>query len=166
MRVRHQGAADLEVGGRPPTVPCIGSIGRSTQYALSRAVKRAVRAVRSSCHIHTSSGSGGCRVAVRWVEVSAPNSGTVVEAAQSRLGSIEMKWTARVSPGSAPSTKNGPVCGLRNGKSQTTETRSSRLRTLPAKQSSVHSSSTAPGRTVRTGGAPPKVQANSVGSGR
>ena len=133
---------------------------------LSRAVKRAVRAARSRCQIQTTSGSGGCRVAVRWVEVSAPNSGTVVEAAQSRLGSMEMKWTARVSPGSAPSTQNGPVCGLRKGKSQTTETRSSVLRTLPAKQSSVHSSSTEPGWTRRTGAAPPKVQANSEGTGR
>ena len=39
-----------------------------------------------------------------WVPVSAPNSGMVVEAAQSRDGSIDTKWTARVSPGSAPST--------------------------------------------------------------
>ncbi len=38
------------------------------------------------------------------VDVSAPNSGTVVEAAQSRAGSIETKCTATVSPGSAPST--------------------------------------------------------------
>jgi hypothetical protein len=41
---------------------------------------------------------------VAWVPVSAPNSGTVVEAAQSLDGSIETKWIARVSPGSAPST--------------------------------------------------------------
>jgi hypothetical protein len=43
-------------------------------------------------------------MAVVWVALSAPNSGTVVEAAQSRDGSIETKWTASVSPGSAPST--------------------------------------------------------------
>ena len=36
--------------------------------------------------------------------VSAPNSGTVQEAAQSREGSIDTKWMASVSPGSAPST--------------------------------------------------------------
>jgi hypothetical protein len=36
-----------------------------------------------------------------------------VETAQSRAGSIATKCTARVSPGSAPSTWNGPVTGLR-----------------------------------------------------
>jgi hypothetical protein len=41
---------------------------------------------------------------VTWVEVRAPNSGIVEDAAQSRDGSMETKWTARVSPGSAPST--------------------------------------------------------------
>ena len=49
------------------------------------------------------------------VPVSAPNSGTVVETAQSRAGWTSMRWIASVSPGSAPSTKNGPVCGLMNG---------------------------------------------------
>ncbi len=56
---------------------------------------------------------------VRAVVVSAPKSGTVHEAAQSRDGSIETKWIASVSPGSAPSTKNGPVCGLTKGNSIT-----------------------------------------------
>lgn len=71
------------------------------------------------------------------VEVRAPKSGTVVDAAQSRAGSIETKWTATVSPGSAPSTWKGPVCGLRNGNSHTSETKSFSERTRPAKQSSV-----------------------------
>jgi hypothetical protein len=44
--------------------------------------------------------------------VREPNSGTVVDAAQSRLGSIEMKWTASVSPGCAPSMWKGPSTGL------------------------------------------------------
>jgi outer membrane protein W len=68
-----------------------------------RAVNRQVRAAASSCHSHTVSGSGSFSVAVRWVPVSAPNSGTVVDAAQSRAGSIDTKCTATVSPGSAPS---------------------------------------------------------------
>ena len=59
---------------------------------------------RSTSQIHTTSGSGGCRSAVAWVAVSAPNSGTVEEAAQSREGSMDTKWIATVSPGSAPST--------------------------------------------------------------
>ncbi len=92
------------LAGATPTVPCIGSSGSSTLASLSRATKRHVRAARSSSQIQTTSGSAGCRVAVVCVEVSAPNSGTVVEAAQSRAGSMSTKCTARVSPGSAPST--------------------------------------------------------------
>jgi len=105
-------------------------------------------------------------VAVACVDVSAPNSGTVHEAAQSREGSIDTKWIASVSPGSAPSTKNGPVCGFTKGNSTTFVTRSCGPRTLPPKASSVQSSMTSPGLTRRTGGTPPKVQANSEGSGR
>jgi len=37
------------------------------------------------------------------VPVSAPNNGTVVDAAQDRAGSIDTKCTATVSPGEAPS---------------------------------------------------------------
>jgi hypothetical protein len=103
---------------------------------------------------------------VVWVVVSAPNSGMVVDAAQSRDGSIETKWTASVSPGSAPSMWKGPVSGFTNGTSMTCETRSSTPRTLPAKASSLQSSSTVPGLTRRTGATPPKVHASSCGSGR
>ncbi len=92
------------LAGATPTVPCIGSIGRSTVTSLSAASKRHNRRSRSSCQIQTRSSSGGCRVAVVWVEVSAPNSGTVDDAPQSRAGSIETKCTAMVSPTSAPST--------------------------------------------------------------
>jgi hypothetical protein len=66
-------------------------------------VHRQVRAAASSCHIHTTSGSGSCSSAVRCVPVSAPNNGTVVDAATERAGSIDTKCTATVSPGSAPS---------------------------------------------------------------
>src|SRR2546430_871287 len=152
--------------GATPTVPCMGSIGRSTVKSPKRASNRHSRAARSSCQIHTTSGSGSCRVAVRCVEVSAPNRGTVVDAAQSRAGSIDTKCTATVSPGSAPSTWNGPVCGFTNGNSTTSETRSPVPRTRPAKQSSVNSSSTVPGAIRATGGAPPKVHTNSPAAGR
>lgn len=83
----------------------------------------------------------------------------MVEAAQSAAGSIDTKCTATVSPGSAPSTWKGPVCGLRNGNSHTSDTRSFSDRTRPAKQSSVNRSRTVPGAMRATGGAPPNVQA-------
>ena len=152
--------------GATPTVPCMGSIGRSTVKSPNRASNRHSRAARSSCHIHTTSGSGSCSVAVRWVEVRAPNSGTVVDAAQSRAGSMDTKCTARVSPGTAPSTWNGPVCGFTNGNSTTSETRSPVPRTRPAKQSSVNSSSTVPGAMRATGAVPPNVHTYSPAVGR
>jgi hypothetical protein len=67
-------------------------------------VNRQVRAAASSSQSHTTSGSGSFSRAVRCVPVSAPNSGTVVEAAHDRAGSIDTKCTATVSPGAAPST--------------------------------------------------------------
>jgi hypothetical protein len=152
--------------GATPTVPCIGSSGSSTARSPRRAWKVTVRRARSTSYIQTISGSGSVSSAVAWVPVSEPNSGMVDEAAQSLDGSIDTKWMARVSPGSAPSTWNGPVWGLTKGNSTTRETRSSGPRTLPPKASSVHSSRMLPGRTRRTGGTPPKVQANSAGSGR
>ena len=104
---------------------------------------------------------------VVWVAVSAPNSGTVVEAAQSRAGSIETKCTARVSPGCGTFDVEGT--GLRIEERELahlTDTRSFSLRTLPAKQSSVNTSRTVPGRdTWRRAARPPKVQAYCSGVG-
>ena len=151
--------------GATPTVPCIGSSGRSAECDPSLDRNVTVRRLTSTSYIQTSSGKGSWSPAVARVVVSEPNSGIVVEAAQSLDGSMETKWTARVSPGSAPSMKNGPVCGFTNGNSITRETRSSGPRTFPPKASSVQTSSTVPGRIRRTGGTPPKVQANSLGSG-
>ena len=91
-------------------------------------------------------------MAVWCVDVSAPNSGTVHEEAQSREGSIETKWMASVSPGSAPSTKNGPVCGLMNWYVMVRLGRSSLDRIRPPKASSVNRSRTSPGRMRMTGG--------------
>jgi hypothetical protein len=53
--------------------------------------------------------------------------------------------------GFRPSTKNGPVCGFRNGNVIFSDARSSTVLTSPVKQSSVQSSSTSPGFTVITG---------------
>ena len=72
-----------------------------------------MRRSRSTSYSQTRSSSGGCSIAVVWVAVSAPKWGNVDDTAQSRAGSMETKWTASVSPGSAPSTWNGPVTGLR-----------------------------------------------------
>ena len=76
--------------------------GRAERQAR-RALNRQVREALSSCHSQTTSGSGSCSSAVRCVPVSAPNSGTVVEAATGLAGSIDTKCTATVSPASAPS---------------------------------------------------------------
>jgi hypothetical protein len=93
-----------KAAGATPTVPCIGSRGSSTARSVRRAWKLTVRRARSTSYIHTTSSSGSWSRAVAWVPVRAPNSGMVVEAAQSRDGSMDTKWMARVSPGSAPST--------------------------------------------------------------
>ena len=66
------------------------------------------------------SSSGGCSIAVVCVPVSAPKCGNVAETAQSRAGAIVDEVHARgCRPGSAPSTWNGPVTGLRYGNSHT-----------------------------------------------
>jgi hypothetical protein len=90
--------------GATPTVPCIGSSGSSTVSSPRRARKVTVRRARSTSYIHTTSASGSWSRAVACVPVRDPNSGMVLEAAQSRDGSMDTKWMARVSPGSAPST--------------------------------------------------------------
>src|SRR6266851_5189921 len=79
------------LAGATPTVPCIGFIGSSAVKSLSLAVNWQLPFARSSSQIQTTSGSGSCRVAVRWVDVSAPNNGTVVDAAHARLGALDME---------------------------------------------------------------------------
>ncbi len=74
------------------------------------------------------------------------------------------KCTARVSPGRAPSTNHGPVCGLSWRGSHTWLGRSSAERTRPAKQSMVQVCSTVPGRTWVTGAAPPNAKVSVAGS--
>ena len=74
--------------------------------------------------------------------------------------------SASVSPGSAPSTKNGPVCGLTSVMSNTSDGRSVGRRSRPENASSVHSRSTVPGAIRCVGAAPPKVHAYWLGSGR
>ena len=77
--------------------------------------------------------------------VSAPKNGIVEDAAQSRAGVRSTMCRARVSPGSAPSTKNGPVCGFTSVMSSTCDGLSVVRCSRPEKASSVHSFSTVPG---------------------
>jgi len=106
---------------------------------------------------HTRSSSGGCNVAVACVPVSAPKCGNVEDQPTSRAGVIDTRCRARVSPGSAPATWNGPLTGFRNGYRQTWLGRSAMPRTPPPKQSSVITRITWPGLTSITGLTPPKV---------
>ena len=64
---------------------------------------------------------------------------------------------ASVSPGSAPSTKNGPVCGLSWPGGITFDGRSAAVFTAPSKQSSVHVTMRVPGLMRCFGAAPPNV---------
>src|ERR1700722_12616114 len=151
--------------GATPTVPCMGDIGRSAVKSDFFAVNRHSPLSRSSCQIHMSSSRGSRSRAVGGVPVRAPDSGTAVDAAQSRAGVMETKCTATVSPGSAPSIQKGPVCGLSPVMFRLL-TRSLADWTAPAKQSSVYRSSAHGVRSRMTGAAPPKVQAYSPAPGR
>src|SRR4051795_4525069 len=120
----------------------------------------------STAYTHVRSGSAGWRLAVYLVPVSDPNSGTVVETAQARAGRTSMRWIASVSPGSAPSTWNGPVWGLMNGYVIVRLGRSVTDRIRPPNASSVNRSRTSPGRMRMIGAQPPNVHAywSSVGT--
>ena len=97
--------------------------------------------------------------------VSAPKNGIVVDAPQSRAGLRSTKCSASVSPGSAPSTWNGPVCGLTSVMSSTSDGRSVGRRSAPENASSVHNRSTVPGAIRCIGATPPKVHAYWLGLG-
>ena len=79
--------------------------------------------------------------------VSPPKKGMAVQdAPKLRAGlQVDTKCSTSVSPGSAPSTKNGPVCGLTNGMVSAALGRSVTCRMLPQNASSVHSRSIVPG---------------------
>jgi hypothetical protein len=59
--------------------------------------------------------------------VSPPKNGMSVEAPHVLAGVRSTRWTASVSPGSAPSIQNGPVCGLRSSVFSAVLATSSRL---------------------------------------
>jgi hypothetical protein len=83
----------------------------------------------------------------------------VVEAPQSWAGVRSATCSASVSPGPAPSTWNGPVCGLTSAMSSTSDGRSVGRRSRPENASSVHSRSRVPGAIRCVGAEPPKVHA-------
>ena len=103
------------------------------------------------------SSSGAFSSAVVGVATREPNSGMFADTPQANRGSMETKCTASVSPGSAPSTWNGPVCGLRYAGSHTWETTSEAERTRPPKQSNVHVDNAEPGAMDATASTPPNV---------
>ncbi len=97
---------------------------------------------------------------------SAPKNGIVDDAPQSRAGVSRARCRASVSPGSAPSTKNGPVCGLTSVMSSTSLARCVVLVSRPENASSVHSFRHVPGAIRCVGATPPNVHAYSWRSGR
>ena len=134
--------------------------------SLNRARNETVRSTVSTSYIHTTSASGSWRPTVVWVEVSAPKSGMVVDAAQSRDGSIDTKCTARVSPGSAPSMWKGPVSGFTNGNSMTRGDQVVDAAHLAGEGVLAPQLQHGAGLHPADGGTPPKVQASSWSSGR
>ena len=140
--------------GATPTVPSIGSIG-SSRSSLAWAWNATVCRSVSTSYIQDLSGNGSCRVAVRSVLVSPPKRGIAQDAPKLRAGLRSTKCSASVSPGSAPATWNGPVCGLTNGMVSAVLGRSVTCRILPQNASSVHSRSTVPGWIFRMGATPP-----------
>ena len=107
--------------------------------------------------MYVRSGSGSCSVGLTGTLVSPPKKGISVEAPQVRAGVRSTRWTTRVSPGSAPSIQNGPVCGLRSSVFSAVVATSAVLVMRPPYASSVHSVSTVGGVIRRTGAAPPNV---------
>ena len=144
----------------------MGSIGSSTRRSLAWAWNATVCRSVSTSHIQDRSGNGSCSVAVWSVLVSPPKRGIAQDAPKLRAGLRSTKCSASVSPGSAPATWNGPVCGLTNGMVSVMLGRSVTCRILPQNASSVHSRSTVPGWIFRMGATPPNVNAYWSRSGR
>src|SRR4051812_6143370 len=145
--------------GATPRQPRNGASGTSQPWRPSDDLARATPPATS--YRQTISGRVGPRTAVRSVPLSAPKPGKDAETAYRRAGVSLAMRTARVSPGSAPSTKNGPVCGLSCPAGTTLEGRVSGPVTVPSKQSSVQLTIRVPGLIRATGGAPPKVYLSS-----
>jgi hypothetical protein len=92
--------------GAVPMVPMKGRHGNRSRLLWVSHPSR-------SSYSQTRSGTESCSVRVNLVEVSPPKNGMNALTAQSRVASISRMCTASVSPGSAPTTRIGPVCGLR-----------------------------------------------------
>src|SRR5262249_43089652 len=99
--------------GAVPMVPKNGRIGTSTLPILLLGMSTvAVLRALSICQMNRRSGAGCVTIAVLYSGASRPKPGIDAPQPQSRLGSTLSRCTTSVSPGSAPSTENGPVCGL------------------------------------------------------
>ena len=135
------------IEGATPRHPRNGARGTSHACLPSPEVVRATPFFASTSYRQTASGGSGPSIAVRSVPFSAPKPGKDAEMAHGRAGSSLRIRIASVSPGSAPSTKNGPVCGLSCPGGTTFEGRSAVVFTAPSKQSSVHATMRVPGLT-------------------
>src|SRR5262249_11723408 len=116
-----------------------------------------VRFFASTSYFQTVSGRSGPSIAVRSVPFSAPNPGNDEEIAHGRAGSSFRMRIASVSPGSAPSMKTGPVCGVSWLGGTTFDGRSAVDFTAPPKQTSLHETIFVPGWMRFAGFAPPNV---------
>ncbi len=168
VRVRHQGTAHLEVGGRDAD-RAVHRVHRQVHRVVAFRAARTGRSrcARSSCHIHTSSGQRILQGAVACV---------LVKRAEQRHGGGRRPVPARLDRDEVHRQRVARLraldverAGLRvevRELAHLARRGRSRPRTRPAKQSSVNSSRIAPGLTRATGAAPPNVQAYCPGPGR
>ena len=131
--------------GATPRQPRNGASGTSHACRPSRDAARATLAADRHRSATSSRGgrrraspSGRCRRARRIRDRTTTR-------AYARAGSTFSRCTATVSPGSAPSTWNGPVCGLSCPAGITWDGRSAAVFTAPSKQSSLHDTMRVPG---------------------
>src|SRR5919201_4272464 len=105
--------------GAVPIVPKKGRIGTSALpiLLLGRSTTATLRE-RSKCQMNSVSLTGGVTIIVLYSGASAPKYGIAPAQPQSRFSAILLIVTFSVSPGSAPSTKNGPVCGFTRDRSR------------------------------------------------
>ena len=155
------------LAGATPTVPCIGSSGSSTSSSpyVARGTSPCGRRVHVVHPDHARAAAPGAP-AVTWVEVSAPNSGIVRgrRPVARRLDRDEVDREGVAGLGALDVERPGQRVHEReldDLRHQVVGCRGPCRRRRPR----VHSSSTVPGWTRRTGATPPNVQASSSAVG-
>src|SRR5919108_2606083 len=105
--------------GAVPIVPKNGRIGTSAlPILLLGRFRTATFRERSKRQMNSVSSTGGVTIMVLYSGASAPKYGMAPAQPQSRFRAILLIVTLRVSPGSAPSTKKGPVWGFTRDRSR------------------------------------------------